>query len=166
MFDFKYINKSQIEVLAPDLFEILYSNMSLVAPTNNSYSEDFEVWRSYLISAVKERERQIVLMYAKDELAGYFQYTVNAVSSTLIMEEIEIKKKHQGTGVFSELYRWLVKQLPENIKSVEAYVNKSILKSQAVLEHLGLNATGENKNGNSFHYEGHYADLLRRYCGR
>lgn len=76
MVEFKFADKLQIEQLLPDIFQILHSNMSLIAPTNNSYEDDFEMWSSYLIPAIKKEQRQIVLMYVDDTLAGYFQYYV------------------------------------------------------------------------------------------
>lgn len=163
MFEFKFADKLQIEQLLPDLFCILHSNMSLIAPTNNSYEDDFEMWSSYLIPAMKKEQRQIVLMYADDTLAGYFQYYINVDINSLMMEEIQIAKEFQGTGIFSALYKWLVEQLPKDVESVEAYANKKNLKSQSILKHLGLVESGENKNGNSFYFKGAYVNLLNKY---
>ncbi len=163
MFEFKFADKLQIERLLPDLFRILHSNMSLIAPTNNSYEDDFKMWSSYLIPAIKKEQRQIVLMYVDDRLAGYFQYYVTVAKKSLMMEEIQIEKAFQGTGLFSEFYKWLLKQLPNDIENVEAYANKKNIKSQSVLEYLGLVELGENKNGNSFYYKGKYVDLLNKY---
>ncbi len=163
MFEFKFADKLQIEQLLPDLFCILHSNMSLIAPTNNSYMDDFLIWSSHIIPAMQEEQRKIVFMYVDRKLVGYFQYHINVDVNSLMMEEIQIEKELQGTGLFSEFYKWLVKQLPPNIKYVEAYANKKNFKSQSVLEHLGLVAMGENKNGNSFYYKGPYINLLNRY---
>lgn len=80
-----------------------------------------------------------------------------------MMEEIQIEKAFQGTGLFSEFYKWLLKQLPNDIENVEAYANKKNIKSQSILEYLGLVELGENKNGNSFYYKGKYVDLLNKY---
>lgn len=148
-----FLDKQKLGDILSDIFEILHSNMSLIAPTNNSYKDDFEMWSSYLISAMQKEQRRIVLMYVDNKLSGYFQYYINKDTVSLIMEEIQIKKEFQGTGIFSEFYQWLVKKLPKDIESVEAYSNKNNFKSQAVLEHLGLVKMGENKNGNSFYYK-------------
>ena len=163
MFEFKFADKLQIEQLLPDLFQILHSNMSIIAPTNNSYNEDYEIWSSYLIPAMQKEQRQIVLMYVDNKLVGYFQYYINVDINSLIMEEIQIAKEFQGTGIFSALYKWLIEQLPKDVESVEAYANKKNLKSQSILKHLGLVELGENKNGNSFYYKGAYVDLLNKY---
>ena len=163
MFEFKFADKLQIEQLLPDLFRILHSNMSIIAPTDNSYNEDFEIWSSYLTPAMQKEQRQMVLMYVDNKLVGYFQYYINGDTNSLMMEEIQIEKAFQGTGLFSEFYNWLIKSLPKNIMYVEAYANKKNLKSQSILKHLGLVESGENKNGNSFYYKGKYADLLNKY---
>ncbi len=70
---------------------------------------------------------------------------------------------YHGTGLFSEFYKWLVRQLPEDILYVEAYAHKNNIKSQGILNYLGLTVSGENNNGNSFYYKGRYADLLSKY---
>jgi RimJ/RimL family protein N-acetyltransferase len=163
MFEFKFADKLQIEQLLPDLFRILHSNMSIIAPTDNSYNEDFEIWSSYLTPAMQKEQRQMVLMYVDNKLVGYFQYYINGDTNSLMMEEIQIEKAFQGTGLFSEFYNWLIKSLPKNIMYVEAYANKKNLKSQSILKHLGLVEIGENKNGNSFYFKGAYVDLLNKY---
>ena len=163
MFEFKLADKTQIEQQLPELFRILHSNMSLIAPTNNSYEDDFEIWSSHIIPAIQKWQRQIVLMCVESELVGYFQYYINRDTDSLMMEEIQIKKEFQGAGLFSKFYNWLIKNLPKDIMYVEAYANKKNYKSQSILKHLGLVELGENRNGNSFYYKGKYVDLLNRY---
>ena len=102
-------------------------------------------------------------MCVESELVGYFQYYINRDTDSLMMEEIQIKKEFQVTGLFSEFYNWLIKNLPKDIMYVEAYANKKNYKSQSILKHLGLVELGENRNGNSFYYKGKYVDLLNRY---
>ena len=163
MGEFLFLDKQKLDVFLPRLFEILHSNMSLIAPTDNSYDEDYEIWSSHIIPAIQKEQRQIVLMCVESELVGYFQYYINNDTDSLMMEEIQIAKEFQGTGIFSAFYKWLVEQLPNDVESVEAYANKKNLKSQSILKHLGLVELGENKNGNSFYYKGAYVDLLNKY---
>ncbi len=163
MGEFLFLDKQKFDVFLPRLFEILHSNMSLIAPTNNSYEDDFEIWSSHIIPAIQKEQRQIVLMCVESELVGYFQYYINSDTDSLMMEEIQIKKEFQGTGLFSEFYNWLIKNLPKDIMYVEAYANKKNLKSQSILKHLGLVESGENKNGNSFYFKGAYVNLLNKY---
>ena len=152
-----------MDVFLPVLFRMLHTNMSAIAPTGNTYEADWELWRSQVGPALEKTPRQIVLMYAGDTLAGYFQYYINEATNSLMMEEIQIEKVYQQTGLFSAFYRWLVKQLPVTIDGVEAYAHKDNHKSQAILNHLGLTRQGENKGGNSFYYKGNYANLRKRY---
>ena len=160
-YKFQYADKKNIKEVLPMLFSILHSNMSVIAPTGNSYEEDYKIWLSNIVPAMEKDARQIVLMFCGDELAVYFQYYVNAVSNSLMMEEIQIKEKYQRTGLFSDFYRWLVSKLPKDIKFVEAYSHKNNCKSQNILEHLGLIKTGEDSS--LFYYKGSYNSLLKRY---
>ena len=121
------------------------------------------MWSSCIIPAMKKEPRQIVLMYDGARPAGYFQYYINGETSLLMMEEIQIIKELQGSGIFSEFYRWLVRQLPEDILYVEAYAHKNNHKSQGILNYLGLEREGENGSGNSYYYKGKYAFLLSKY---
>ena len=159
MFEFKYADKNLIESLLPALFKILHSNMSEIAPTNNSFEKDFEIWSENVSPALKKDARKIVLMYSEEMLAGYFQYYINAETNSLMMEEIQIKKEYHGKGLFKALYKWLIKELPVDIDSVEAYASKKNHKSQSILKYLGLSEAGVNKNGNSYYYKGNYKYL-------
>lgn len=160
-FAFQFVNKQYLKQILPILFPILHSNMSVIVPTGNSYEDDLKIWMSNIVPAMQKESRQIALMYVDDEIAGYFQYNINADS--LMMEEIQIKKEFQGIGLFSAFYTWLIKQLPKEILTVEAYSHKKNFKSQSILEYLGLVKIGENKNGNSFYYKGSYSVLLNKY---
>ena len=155
------LRKTDAESVLPELFEILHSNMSRIAPTGNSYEEDFSMWISCIKPALEKEPRQILLLRDKEQLAGYFQYYVN--NGIFMMEEIQFRDPYKGTGIFAELYRYLIKVIPEDTIFVEAYANKRNEKSIAVLTHLGLEIIGENKNGISFHFRGRYENLVRRY---
>ena len=145
------------------MFRILYDNMSAIMPTGNSYDEDFAAWMTYAAPAIQEKKRKVVFFYADGELAGYFQYSLNPESDSLFMEDMQIRTVYQGSGLFSAFYKWLVRQLPDSIQTVEAHSGKPNHKSQAVLEHLGLRKIGENLTGNSYHYKGEYSLLLGKY---
>lgn len=47
--EFKYADKQKIEDILPSLFDILHSNMSVIAPTGNTYDEDMKIWSSNII---------------------------------------------------------------------------------------------------------------------
>jgi len=158
---FEYADKNKLETVLPKLFELLSSNMSIIAPTGNSYDEDYRIWLSNIEPAMQKPQRQIILILCDNDIVGYFQYYIN--SRTFMMEEIQIEKSYRGTGIFSAFYSWLVYQLPNDIECVEAYAHKKNFKSQGILEHLGLKQLGESKNGNSYHYIGEYINLKNKY---
>ena len=160
---FLFLDKQKLNEYLPDLFEILYSNMTFIAPTGNSYNEDFALWKPCIVSEMQKDERQIVLLYVDGLLAGYFRYYIDTDTATFIMEDIQINEAFRESGLFSAFYRWLIKQLPESLIYVEANANKENLKSQGILKHLGLKVIGENKNGKSFCFRGQYLDLVRKY---
>ncbi|MBQ3603005.1 MAG: hypothetical protein IJA02_04130 [Clostridia bacterium] len=160
-FTFTFLDKQNTEKFLPQLFEILHSNMSIIAPTGNTYEEDFAMWNSCIFPAIQKENRQIVLIYSDEKLAGYFQYYTTDIS--LMMEEIQLKKEYHSSGAFRQLYSWLIPKLPQNLQYVEAYSNKQNLKSQKILEHFGLAKCGENKNGNSYYYKGEYHKLAALY---
>ena len=155
------LQKPDSDSVLPILFEILHSNMSRIAPTGNSYDEDFSMWMSCIKPALEKAPRQILLLYDNDEIIGYFQYYVN--DGVFMMEDIQLREQYHGTGIFSQLYRYLVQMLPPETEYIEAYANKKNEKSIAVLIHLGLDIIGENKNGISYHFRGRYENLIRRY---
>ena len=158
---FEYLNREEYDKILPDLFQILHSNMSVIAPTNLSYDEDFKIWISNIYPSLQDDFRRTVLINVDGMLIGYFRYSLNL--SSLLMEDIQIISEYQGSGVFSLLYKWLVKELPQSIETVEAYANMQNSKSIGVLEHLGLCYVGVNKTGKSFHYKGDYSSLLKKY---
>lgn len=43
-FGFRQMKNEDISVFIDEMFEILASNMSAVAPTGNSYDEDYKTW--------------------------------------------------------------------------------------------------------------------------
>lgn len=158
-----YLNKKELPPMLPVLFCVLHTNMSEIAPTNHSYEEDFAIWSKHILSSMQAKNRQIVLMYVDIEFAGYFQYSINTETGTMLMGEMEIKKEFQGRGLLSSCFKWLIPKLPKDLKTIEAYANKNNERSQCILMHLGMVQSGENKNGNSFYYRGQYISFYDKY---
>ena len=79
------------------------------------------------------------------------------------MDEIQFKKEYQGCGLFAELYHYLTTIIPVQTKYVDAFSRKENLKSQKILEHLGLSVVGEGKNGKCLYFKGEYKTLFERY---
>ena len=160
---FRYLQKPPTPDVLDEIFDILATNMRVIAPTGLTYEEDRAQWMACVPPALTKEVRQIVLIYADEELIGFFQYYVTADHSVFMMEEIQFKPAYRGSGLFGELYRFLIPKLPADIVSVEAYADKRNAKSLSVLEHLGLTVIGENKNGISYHLRGDFARLKEKY---
>lgn len=160
MITFKLLSKNDAESVCTSLFKILHSNMSVIAPTGNSFEEDLALWSAAFKMQLNDDARQVVLIY-DNELIGYFQYSLK--DKTFMMEDIQFAKAYQGTGVFRKLYSYLVRIVPSDMLYAEAYVSKQNEKSQNVCKHLGLKIIGENKNGLSYHLRGDYSEILKKY---
>ena len=161
---FRYLQKPPAPDVLDEIFDILATNMRVIAPTGLTYEEDKAEWLSCVPPALEKEARQILLIYDQNELIGFFQYYVTADHSTFMMEEIQFKEAYHGSGLFGDLYRDLLPRLPADIQAVEAYADKRNQKSLAVLAHLGLTVVGENKNGISYRLRGSYAELKRKYA--
>ncbi|MBP3570805.1 MAG: GNAT family N-acetyltransferase [Clostridia bacterium] len=160
---FRYLQKPPTPDILDEIFDILATNMRVIAPTEMTYEEDKAQWLSCVPPALEKEARQIILICDRDELIGFFQYYITADRSVFMMEEIQFKPAYHGNGLFGDLYRYLIPRLPANIQAVEAYADKRNKKSLAVLSHLGLTVIGENKNGISYRLRGSYAELKKRY---
>lgn len=86
MVSFRIMNKNEFENNAAYIFSILSTNMTDIAPTGNTYEEDFYCWKKAVSDGLKRPERNIILIINEELLIGFFQYCVNI--STFIMEEI------------------------------------------------------------------------------
>lgn len=161
---FEYMNKRDFDSLSRQIFDILADNMTVIAPTGNSREEDFECWFSAVGDGLCRDARQIILIKNSKEIIGFFQYYTT--EDTLMMEEIQLVSEWHGkANVFRNLYGFLFKNIPSNLKYVKAYVSKQNKKSISILQRLGLKNVGENKNGNSYFFTGDFADLLNWYRG-
>lgn len=91
-FSFTFADKRQLDSLLPRIFSILHANMNRIAPTGSAYEEDFAVWSRYIVPAMKNEQRRLVLMLCNGALAGYFQYDIQG--ELWVMEEIQIKPEY------------------------------------------------------------------------
>ena len=160
-FRFRQMENNDIPIFIDEMFSILASNMSVIAPTGNSYDEDFRIWSECVVPVWREGKRRVILIFREDTLCGFFQYFVN--DTTFRMDEIQFKKEYHGSGLFSELYHFLTTIIPIQTKYVDAFARKENLKSQGILSHLGLSVVSEEKDGNLLYYKGDYKTLLEHY---
>ena len=52
MIYFKRFPKEEAKTILPILFPILYENMNKIAPTGNTYDEDFKLWFDAISSKI------------------------------------------------------------------------------------------------------------------
>lgn len=160
-FTFDFLEPRCTTQYLPAMYDILYTNMSKIAPTGNTYEADKIIWSDCVLPLYSQGQCKVILIYSDQELAGYFQYRLS--EDTFYMDDIQFKPEYQGSGVFADLYRYLVKIIPPETHYVSALSNKHNIKSQDVLKHLGLEIIGESQNGNSLRFRGDYADIVRKY---
>ncbi len=161
---FTYLDKQFIENTLPFLFDILHSNMNVIAPTGNTYEDDFRIWYDNILPAMHKTARQIVLMHNNDKIVGYFQFCEH--DKIFMMQEIQIIPDFQGTGLFRLFFIWFFDQLHKNMQFVEAYSHKNNVRSQGILERFGLKKVGMNKSCNSYFYRGSYKDFVNAFIGK
>ena len=160
-FVFRQMKKEDIPVFKNEMFDILADNMSKIAPTGNSYDEDYRIWSESVVPVFYEGKRSVILIFDEDILCGFFQYFVN--DTTFRMDEIQFRREYHGSGLFAELYRYITTIIPAETKYVDAFSHKANLKSQEILKHLGLKESGESKDGNCYYFKGEYKTILERY---
>lgn len=158
---FEYLRKPEFSTVANEIFNILADNMEKIAPTGNTREEDLKCWYDGVSNGLKRDERQIILIKDNDDIIGFFQYYINA--DTFMMEEIQLKPEYHGNNIFRKLYGFLIDNIGEDIRFVEAYANVNNKKSIGILERLGLSKIVVNKTGSCFHFKGNYTDLLEWY---
>ena len=161
MFAINVMPKSEKEKVLPLLFQLLATNMNEIAPTGNTFEQDYQMWKGFMDSGIECPERQILLITADGRIVGYFQYLVR--EETLLMEDIQIDRAYWGTGAFQTLYQYLARTLSGGIRFVEADASKQNLKSQGILRHLGLEVVKENPNGRSYRFRGDCKKMLDMY---
>lgn len=158
MISFKFLDKTLIKEFCERLFYILHSNMSTIAPTGNSYEDDYSIWSNIIKSELESPNRHIILIYNESTIVGFFMYSIKN-HDTFKMEEIEILKDYQKNyNIFRLLYGYIIECLPPYVELVEASANKNNIKSQAILQMLGLKIASENQR--TYFFKGCYNDLL------
>ena len=163
-YSFRFLEKDEFESRGAELFALMYSNMSVIAPFKNSYEVEEADWLRIYGGAFKNRaERKIVVIKTPDDvIKGFFGYCADG--EVFDMEEIQFSPDIQGkSGLFRRLYELVLNGLPNTVKYVEACANKENIKSQAILSRLGLKKTGENDEKGIFFFRGELADLLNWY---
>ncbi len=141
MLSFEFLDKMEFSALAPSLFDILYENMSVIAPSKNSREEDEKTWYEAVSGGLARENRQIVLIKDAESIIGFFQYYINP--RTFMMEEVQFLPEYQGRGALRELYRFLMLHIPGETPSVEAFADLRNARSMDILLKMGLSPVSE-----------------------
>ncbi len=154
---FEFMDNTLFGEYSEKLFSILHSNMSKIIPNENSREEEYIEWYTAVGGGMKKPNRRIVLIYAGDEIAGFFQYYTNA--DTFMMEEIQLLPEYRKLGIFRSLYDFLLPCIPDDISIVKAFAHKANTDSDGILKHMGLSPAGEDNGFTA--YSGKYEDLIK-----
>ena len=61
-FRFEFMDKERLDEWLPLLFDILHTNMSIIAPTGNSYENDKNIWIPAVSKGLEREQRQIIIV--------------------------------------------------------------------------------------------------------
>nr|MBP3599424.1 hypothetical protein [Eubacterium sp.] len=148
------LDKKYFDSQAKMLWDILYENMSVIAPFDKSYDEVFQEWYESVKCGLTKEQRKILLFQYGEELIGFFQYYVN--DDIFMIEEIQIMPKFQVTyGVIGVLYKQLVSVIPKDTIYISAYVDNRNKTSQRIMNKLGMSQVRVEDNGLEY-YRGYY----------
>ena len=159
MITFTYLNKNKKEKILPELFDLLYDNMSEIAPTNLTYEKEQEQWLGNVSPALDKPARQIIMCYADEELIGYIQYYING--KLLMSEELQLKKEHHCTLTFYRFCKYFIGTLPADIEHVEAFAERRNIKSQKLMQRLGMELI--DSNAEFVHLRGEADEMIKNF---
>ena len=148
----RFLDKEKELYLLEPLFDLLCENMNSIAPSGLSYEEEKTQWLSEVAPAMAKASRQIVLMYDGDTLAGYLQYYIN--SGLFMVEEIQIRKDCRSTSLFAALWKFMLRHLPEDTHTMEAYADPRNLLSRDLMEKHGMEPVEDPSCPHLLHFRG------------
>ena len=160
---FTYLDKIEKDIWLPKLFDILYSNMKSIAPSSLTYDEEKNIWLSNVSPAIDKSQRQIILCFDDDTLAGFMQYYENG--EKLVIEEVQLTDKYQRTTAFYRMCKYLCNNLPETISSIEAYADKRNSNSIAMMNKLGMKSEESADATPYLHFKG-TTEILRKVLSK
>ena len=159
MLRFEHLDKSQKEQWLPRLFDLLYSNMQGIVPSDLPREQAWEQWVGQVGPALEKAPRQILLCFADDTLAGFLQYYTRG--ELLMIEELQISPAYRRTGVFGGFCRQLAATtLPRQIAVVEAYADSGNANSIRLMKKLGMEELPQ-EGGAFVHLRGSAAVIKR-----
>lgn len=131
-----FLDKGEKAQWLPRMFDLLYENMQEIAPSGLEYETERAEFLANVSPALEKAPRQVLLALEDGDLVGYVQYYTR--QELLMVEEVQIRKDHQGTLLFLRLCRHLLAALPEEIRVVEAYADGRNDRSRRLMARLGM----------------------------
>ena len=147
-----FLNKDQKGLWIPRMFDLMYENMQTIVPDKMPYEQQKARFLAEVSPALEKAPRQVILCICDETLVGFLQYYTRG--DLLVIEEIQLQKKFQGTLTFYHLCKLLADSLPQNIAYLEAYTHKSNVFSQKLLQKLDLSLLDDSQNSPFFHFRG------------
>lgn len=160
MWQFVYMDKIKKELFLPRLYNILYNNMSVIAPTGNSKREDYLIWHKAISEGLEKPQRQIVLIKNGRKLAGYIQYAVGR--DVLIIEEIELKPIYHRSAAFFCACKFIYDNIPNDIEFIESYARVENDRSIKMQLHFGLELVG-TIHDRTLHFKAKTSDIIKKH---
>lgn len=158
---FVFLNKAEKALWLPRLFDLLYDNMQPIAPVDIPRQQAREAWMGEVGPALDKAPRQVILCLEGGELAGYLQYYVRG--TMLMVEELQLRQAHRQTTAFFGLCRYLLRALPADLETVEAYADKRNLASQHLMGRLGMTPCDNEAPAHLVHLRGDAAPIRARF---
>ena len=159
MITFTFLNKKEKELWLPRLFDLLYANMQVICPSENTFDQEKAQWLGDVSPALEKDPRQIILCLNGEKLVGYVQYYTR--QNLLMIEEIQVEKSYQRSTVFYGVCKYLARWLPEEITVIEAYAEKRNYHSRSIMGKLGM--TKIDEDGPFVHFQGNLQNIKERF---
>ena len=158
MTKFCYLDKIKKDQFIPELFDLFYENMSKIISFEKSFEDEKREWIECISEAVCKAPRQIILCLEDEEIVAFVMYYTRG--DLLMIEELQIKEKHQRTRLCYRLFKYMLGMLPDDIATVEAFEHKENHNSHQVMKNLGM-TIADDSLGKFIHLRGK-AEYIRQ----
>ena len=142
---FDLMDKQQREMLLPDLYAIAEKCGRTAVFAGDAPCKTYVDWHARITAALDDPQRFILLMRAEVGIAGYMQYSLRG--DVILLEYAVVDPIQQGTPLFRLCCRYLLQQLPPDIRYLEDYVSKDRPETIRVDQKLGMEIVGETHSG-------------------
>lgn len=136
-----YLDKAEKDLWLPQLFDLFYENMSVIVPSGMACEIERAEWLANVSPALDKAPRQVLLAVGGEELAGFVMFYTR--KDLLMVEEVQLRREYQGDLLFLRLCRKLLADLPEEVRSVEAYAHRQNDRSRKLMKRLGMEEVPE-----------------------